>query len=178
MPINPPLNVGFQTQSTLMDLSPVSGHLCLLSVHLLVGRDRIELRLNQCQYFICRTNIWWYFIRCRHLQMGNFPDCNWRTSLTDRSRHIFDPRALHQRQTRVLQVENSSASLLSFYPHSRLESGQDDVAERTPGYGAVADTNRSIPVAQTRTRKYSESVGRSYVASAVARLSSSSINHY
>ena len=42
----------------------------------------------------------------------------------------------------------------------------------TPGYGAIADTNRSIPVAQTRVRKYSESVGRSYVASAVARLSS------
>merc|ERR1712088_923481 len=53
--------------------------------------------------------------------------------------------------------------------YCRLETGQDDVASLTPGYGAIADTNRSIPVAQTRARKYSESVGRSYVASAVAR---------
>ena len=54
--------------------------------------------------------------------------------------------------------------------HCRLENGQTEVSDLTPGYGAITDTNRSIPVAQTRTRKYSESVGRSYVASAVARL--------
>ena len=91
MPTNLPLNVGFQTQLTLMDLSPVYGHLCLPSVHLLVGRVRIELRLNQCHYFICRTNVWWYFIRCRHLQMGNFPDCNWRTALPHGSGHLSGP---------------------------------------------------------------------------------------
>ena len=59
---------------------------------------------------------------------------------------------------------------MSLYLHCRLETGQDDVASLTPSYGAI-DTNRSIPVAQTRARKYSESVGRSYVASAVARFS-------
>jgi len=53
--------------------------------------------------------------------------------------------------------------------YCRLESGQDDVADLTPSYGSITDTNRSIPVAPTRARKYSESVGRSYVASAVAR---------
>ena len=51
-----------------------------------------------------------------------------------------------------------------------MESGRSEVSDQTSGYGAIADTNRSIPVAQTRARKYSESVGRSYVASAVARL--------
>ena len=72
-----------------------------------------------------------------------------------------------------MQVEQSSASQLGiFNHHCRLESGQDEDSDLSPGYGAVADTNRSIPVAQTRARKYSENVGRSYVASAVARLTS------
>jgi len=53
--------------------------------------------------------------------------------------------------------------------YTRLESGRSDDGDLSPGYGTITDTNRSIPVTQTRARKYSESVGRSYVASAVAR---------
>lgn len=47
----------------------------------------------------------------------------------------------------------------------------DEVPELSANsYGSVTqDNNRSIPVTGARTRKYSESVGRSYVASAVAR---------
>ena len=53
--------------------------------------------------------------------------------------------------------------------YTRLETGRSEVADRSAGYGTITDIDRSIPVSQNRTRKYSESVGRSYVASAVAR---------
>jgi len=55
--------------------------------------------------------------------------------------------------------------------YTRMDSSNDEVPELSANsYGSVAhDNNRSIPVTGARTRKYSESVGRSYVASDVAR---------
>jgi len=56
--------------------------------------------------------------------------------------------------------------------YTRLDSAGDNVSDlSSPNtYGSISnDINRSIPVSGTRVRKYSESVGRSYVASAVAR---------
>ena len=52
-----------------------------------------------------------------------------------------------------------------------MNSNRDEVPELSANsYGSISqDNNRSIPVTGARTRKYSESVGRSYVASAVAR---------
>jgi len=61
---------------------------------------------------------------------------------------------------------------LSVYPkpeYNRLISN-DEVTDlpNNVNYGSTTDNSRSVPMT-SRTRKYSESVGRSYVASAVAR---------
>ena len=55
------------------------------------------------------------------------------------------------------------------YFHDRLISN-DEVTDlpNNVNYGSTTDNSRSVPMT-SRTRKYSESVGRSYVASAVAR---------
>jgi len=54
--------------------------------------------------------------------------------------------------------------------YRRVNSSGDEFPE-TPDstYGSIQAANNGIPVAGNRIRKYSESVGRSYVASAVAR---------
>merc|ERR1719474_1110345 len=53
--------------------------------------------------------------------------------------------------------------------YQRMDSSRDEVPDLTSGYGSTQEGNGGIPVAGARIRKYSESVGRSYVASAVAR---------
>ena len=54
--------------------------------------------------------------------------------------------------------------------YQRMDSARDEVADLpTATYGSTQANNGGIPVAGPRIRKYSESVGRSYVASAVAR---------
>merc|ERR1712013_763932 len=53
--------------------------------------------------------------------------------------------------------------------YQRMDSSRDEVPDLTSGYGTTQEGNGGIPVAGARIRKYSESVGRSYVASAVAR---------
>jgi len=53
--------------------------------------------------------------------------------------------------------------------YERMDSSNDEVPDLTNGYGSTQAGNGGIPVAGARIRKYSESVGRSYVASAVAR---------
>lgn len=53
--------------------------------------------------------------------------------------------------------------------YQRMDSSNDEVPDLQNGYGSTQPGNGGIPVAGARIRKYSESVGRSYVASAVAR---------
>jgi len=53
--------------------------------------------------------------------------------------------------------------------YQRMDSSRDEVPDLSSGYGSTQEGNGGIPVAGARIRKYSESVGRSYVASAVAR---------
>lgn len=53
--------------------------------------------------------------------------------------------------------------------YQRMDSSRDEVPDLQNGYGSTQPGNGGIPVAGARIRKYSESVGRSYVASAVAR---------
>lgn len=53
--------------------------------------------------------------------------------------------------------------------YQRMDSSRDVVPDLQNGYGSTQPGNGGIPVAGARIRKYSESVGRSYVASAVAR---------
>ena len=54
--------------------------------------------------------------------------------------------------------------------YQRMDSSRDEVPDLQNGYGSTQPGNGGIPVAGARIRKYSESVGRSYVASAVARF--------
>ena len=54
--------------------------------------------------------------------------------------------------------------------YQRMDSSRDEVPDLSSTYGSTQAANGGIPVAGARIRKYSESVGRSYVASAVARL--------
>jgi len=54
--------------------------------------------------------------------------------------------------------------------YRRVDSSGDEFPEpQDSSYGSIQAANNGIPVAGARIRKYSESVGRSYVASAVAR---------
>ena len=54
--------------------------------------------------------------------------------------------------------------------YQRMDSSRDEVPDLQNGYGSTQPGNGGIPVGGARIRKYSESVGRSYVASAVARF--------
>jgi len=53
--------------------------------------------------------------------------------------------------------------------YQRMDSSRDEVPDLTATYGSTQAVNGTVPVGGARIRKYSESVGRSYVASAVAR---------
>jgi len=54
--------------------------------------------------------------------------------------------------------------------YQRMDSSTDEVSDLPSAtYGSAQAGNGTIPVTGPRVRKYSESVGRSYVASAVAR---------
>ena len=54
--------------------------------------------------------------------------------------------------------------------YQRMDSSRDEVPDLTATYGSTQAVNGTVPVGGARIRKYSESVGRSYVASAVARF--------
>ena len=165
-PTNLPSRRASPTPLILMDLSRVFGPLSLPS-ELSSVRENIIWRLHLSS---CRSYLRWHSFRCSHFPLGNLP------------RHYrgvdFPGIADQLPLRRAVWIQPPKSSCFGGFRH---RPGQPHHLQSPPhlsgivffqlpslptigeGYGTTSSTIGA------RMRKYSESVGRSYVASSVAR---------